>query len=425
MAELQVWGLPAEKGRWFFVLLGAMLNMCLGAVYAFSVFRRPLEHLWGISATESGLPFMVFLGVFSVGMVLAGHVLDRWGPRKTGLLGGAMVGAGWLLAGLSPNVVALTLLYGVLGGAGVGVLYGCPIAVAARWFPDKKGVAVGLALTGFGLSALVVAPIMRVLIETIGPLSTFSVLGGAFLVILVALSFPLRVPPEGWRPSGWVPTTAQAKAAVELEPSAMLRTSAFYGLWVCFTAGCLAGLMSIGIAAPFGEEVAGLEPGLAALAVSVFALFNAGGRPLFGWLTDLLTPKKAAVLSFSSILVASGLLALWGDGNAPIYFIAFSVLWLNLGGWLAIAPTATATFFGTKHYGSNYGWVYTGYGLGAILGMVLSGLLRDMTESYMSVFPPVMGLAALGIVLAFLFLNPVRHTEKSVVRGFRRARVQR
>ncbi len=416
MGELKVFGLSVERGRWLYVALGALINMCLGAVYAFSVFRRPLEEMWGIGATHSGLPFMVFLGVFSVGMVVAGRGLDRWGPKKTGLVGGVLVGAGWLLAGLSPSIGVLTLLYGVLAGAGVGVLYGCPIAVSAKWFPDKKGLAVGLTVMGFGLSALVMAPLLELSIRALGPLATFSVFGGGFLALLVLLSLPMRVPPAGWSAPGREAGAGREMGApVDLETAAMLRSSAFYGLWGSFTVGCLAGLMAIGIAAPYGQEVARLAPGTAAVAVSVFALFNAAGRPLFGWLTDLLTPKKTAVLSFSSIIVASTVLAMWGEGNPTVYFVGFSLLWLNLGGWLAIAPTATATFFGTKYYGSNYGLVYTGYGLGAILGMVLSGLLRDLTGSYVLVFPPVIGMAVGGLLLALFLLNPVTGEPRAIV----------
>ncbi len=415
MSELKVLGFPASKGRWLYVGLGALINMCLGAVYAFSVFRRPLEELWDIGATHSGLPFMVFLGVFSVGMVVAGRGLDRWGPRRTGLVGGLLVAAGWLLAGLSPNIGTLTALYGVLGGAGVGVLYGCPIAVSAKWFPDKKGLAVGLTVMGFGLSALVMAPLLELSIRALGPLSTFSVFGGAFLVLLLLLSLPLRVPPVDWGLVGNEAAERSVARQVDLDPASMLRTSTFYGLWGCFTVGCLSGLMAIGIAAPYGQEVAQLDPSLAAVAVSVFALFNAGGRPLFGWLTDLLTPRRAAMLSFASIIVGSALLALWGEGSPPIYFVGFSILWLNLGGWLAIAPTATGTYFGTKHYGSNYGWVYTGYGLGAILGMVLSGLLRDLTGTYVMVFPPVIGLAVCGLFLSVVLLKPVPGEPRAVV----------
>ncbi|MGY4706222.1 L-lactate MFS transporter [Candidatus Bipolaricaulota sp. J31] len=408
MSERAIFGLRPEIGRWSFVALGLLINLCLGAVYAFSVFRKPLEELWGIGATASGMPYMIFLAVFALAMAFAGGIVERWGPRKTGILGGILVGLGWILSGFAPNIGVLTLFYGIIAGAGVGIIYGCPVAVAAKWFPDKKGLAVGLTVMGFGLSALITAPIMNALISAAGPLRTFTVMGLAFLAVLVALSLPLRYPQQGWAPAGWKPSRAQLSTRVELDRREMVRTRTFYALWLTFAIGCLAGLMAIGISAPFGKEVVGLSSELAAIAVSVFAIFNGVGRPLFGWLTDRLTPKYAAVLSFGLIILASALLGLWGRGNVPLYFLGFSVLWLNLGGWLAIAPTATATFFGTRYYGKNYGLVYTAYGAGALLGGVLSGLIRDLTGSYTTVFFPVIALAAMGIAAAVQGLNPVR-----------------
>ena len=405
-------GLKLESTRWLFVAVGFLINICLGAIYAFSVFRKPLEssEMWGITATQSLLPFMVFLAVFALAMALAGSLVEKWGPRKTSLLGGALVGAGWILSGLSPNIWVLTFLYGVIGGGGVGVLYGCPIAVSGKWFPDRKGLAVGLTVMGFGLSALIMAPIADSLITSVGVLRTFTILGGCFLVLLMLLALPLRFPPQGWLPRGCEPGKAKAPTCVgvELDRGEMVRRGSFYALWGCYTIGCLAGLMSIGIAKPFGLEVAKTGGTLATLAVSVFAIPNALGRPLFGWLTDRLTARYAAGLSFALILLAATLIYFVGEENVPIYFVAFVLLYLNLGGWLAIAPTATATFFGTKHYAKNYGIVFTAYGLGAILGNVLSGMIRDATGSYLSVFLPVMVLAGLGLIVALVALKPSR-----------------
>lgn len=391
--------------RWRFVGLGFLINLCCGTVYAFSLFRKPLEELWGIGATASGLPFMVFLTVFAVAMAVAGVVLDRWGPRRTAFVGSILVGVGWILAGLSPNVGTLTLTYGLVAGTGVGFLYGCPIAVAARWFPDKRGLAVGLTVVGFGLSPLITAPIVSALVAAVGPLRTFLYLGLAFTGLLKALSYPLRFPPSSWSPPGGAADLQRKAPLAELPPQALFRTSTFYALWGTFAIGCLAGLMAVGIAAPFGREVAGVGAGLAAVSVSVFAIFNGLGRPLFGWLADHTTPRHAAALSFALIFLAATVLGLWGQGNTTLYFVGFSVLWLNLGGWLAIAPTATARFFGIRNYGRNYGIVYTAYGAGAILGSILSGLIRDATGSYASVFFPVMGLAVLGIVVALVGLK--------------------
>ncbi len=410
MVEQKVFGMKAEQGRWIFVLLGLLMNICLGSVYAFSVFKKPLQDLWSINATQSGLPFMIFLAMFALFMALAGGLVGKWGPKRTSLLGGVLVGAGWILAGFASNITWLTLFYGVIAGAGVGIIYGCPIAVSAKWFPDRKGLAVGLTVMGFGLSALIMAPLMRSMIAngSIGPMRTFTYLGIAFTAILVLLSLPLRSPTEGWKPAGWSGQAAKGTTSVDLDRKQMVKTGTFYALWGTYTIGCLAGLMAIGIASPVGEEVARLTPSMAAVSVSVFAIFNGIGRPIFGWLTDKLAPRNTAVLSFVLILVASALLYLWGEGNTFIYFLSFIILWMNLGGWLAIAPTATATLFGTKHYGKNYGLVFTSYGVGALLGGTLAGMIRDASGGYLPVFLPVMGLAVLGLIISLVGLKPIK-----------------
>ncbi len=166
--------------------------------------------------------------------------------------------------------------------------------------------------------------------------------------------------------------------------------------------------MAIGIASPFGSEVAKLDATIAALAVSVFAIFNGVGRPIFGEVTDRLGPKNTAIVSFILIIFASLLLYFLGEGNSTIFFIAFIILWMCLGGWLAIAPTATGIFFGKKHYSANYGLMFTAYGAGAILGTIISGSIKDMTGSYLGAFPIVAGLAVLGIIIAFVGLKPVK-----------------
>ncbi len=415
MSEQKLFGATVEQGRWGFILLGLLMNLCLGAVYAFSVFRGPLESPveaggWGLTATQSGLPFMVFLAMFALFMALAGGLVGQWGPKKTGLLGGSLVGAGWILAGFAPNITWLTLFYGVIGGAGVGIIYGCPIAVAAKWFPEKKGLAVGLTVMGFGLSALIMAPLMRMMIDmpSVGLMRTFTVLGVVFAVVLLLLSLPMRFPADGWKPLGWSGQAVRGTSGADLSRRQMVRTSSFYALWGTYTIGCLAGLMAIGISAPVGQQVAQLTPLMAAISVSVFAIFNGVGRPIFGWLTDRITPRNAAALSFVLILAASALLYLWGSGRPLVYLVSFSILWMNLGGWLAIAPTATATLFGTLHYGTNYGLIFTSYGIGALLGNTLAGMIHDVLGGYLPVFLPVMALAAAGLVISLLWLKPVK-----------------
>ena len=186
----------------------------------------------------------------------------------------------------------------------------------------------------------------------------------------------------------------------------MLATRAFWALAVCYTLGTTAGLMAIGISAPAGRELIGLDPAAAALLVSVFAVFNGGGRPLFGWLADRITPRRAAVLSFAIIGLASVGMLRAGPGDTALYAICFSGFWLCLGGWLAIAPAATAAYFGMPGYARKYGLVFLAYGLGAILGGILSGLAKDLFGGYRAVFAPTAALAALGAAIAAAFLRP-------------------
>lgn len=410
MENAKVLGIKAESGRWLYVIFGLIINICLGAVYAFSIFRPPLEKLWHITATESGLPFMIFLAMFAFAMPFAGNLMQKCGPKKTMFLGSILVGIGWIAASFSQNINMLTLLYGIIGGTGVGIMYGVPIAAAAKWFPDKAGLAIGLTVGGFGLSALITAPIIKKLIDAVGPLETFFYLGIAFLIILLILSIPYKFPLEGWKPKGFIAKTSYANTAttIDLDREEMVKTNSFWALWLTYTIGCFAGLMAIGISAPAGKEV-GLTAEISALAVSLYAIFNFLGRPFFGWLTDKIKPKGAAILSFLIIGLSS--LLIFGIREKIIFLIGFCLLWLNLGGWLAIAPTATKIFYGTKFYGKNYGLVFTAYGTGAITGGLVSGQIKDLSGSYFSVFPVVAVCSLVGIIIAFFFLDNKKKTN--------------
>ncbi len=409
--DLKLFGMEAVKSRWIFVVIGLLINVCLGSIYAFSVFRKPLETLWEITSSQSGYPFMVFLVVFAIAMPLAGNLIARWGPRNTTILGGTLVALGWIAASFSPDIIALTILYGVIGGAGVGIAYGCPIAVIAKWFPQKSGLAIGLTIMGFGISALVTAPLMKTMIGNpdIGIMNTFLYLGVAFGVIITLLALLLSFPPVEWAPSRSEATATATLPTLSLSRQEMLKTPSFYALWTTYTIGCLAGLMAIGIASPVGTEVAKLDATMAALAVSLFAVFNGLGRPIFGAITDKLGPKHTAMLSFTLIFAASLLMSFFGQENAMLYLVAFCILWMCLGGWLALAPTSTGIFFGKQYYAQNYGIVYTADGAGAILGTLISGTIKDITGNYLDAFPIVAGLALLGIIIAAIGLNPVKH----------------
>ncbi len=393
-----------KKSRWLFIPLGILIFICLGTVYSWSVFRKPLEDYFQIGSTQSGLPFMLFLASYAFLMPAGGLLMQRFSPRAVIMAGGAMVGIGWILSGYSNDIITLSFTYGVIAGGGVGIVYGVPMAVVAKWFPDKKGLAVGLTLLGFGLSPFVTAPIARLLIVLYNPLQTFKILGVVFLFIIIFLAIPFKFPANSILPDS-SKSNYGSNYKFEIETRQMMRSSKFRGLWICFGISTMAGLMSIGITGSVGEEIIKLDPGHAAWAVSAFAVFNGIGRPLFGWLTDKLNPYRTSLITYTIMILAATLMLMAGNGSTYLYLTAFSLLWLILGGWLAIAPTTTLIFFGQKYYSKNYGFVFTAYGVGAILGVLASGIIRDTLGSYRYVFYLLLALGVIGILVSTRFIR--------------------
>lgn len=404
MRNIKVFGMPFEKGRWLFIPLGIILFMCLGTVYSWSVFRKPLENLFGIGATQSGLPYMLFLVAYAALMPISGGFIEKYSPKVVIIIGGIFVGIGWILSGYAWNINVLAITYGIVAGGGVGIVYGVPVAVISKWFPDKKGLAVGLILSGFGLSPLITAPLARWLINIYGPLQTFKVLGILFLIIISVLALPFIFPQENLFEEKQTLNKSCIKE-LEIDTKEMLTKPRFYGLWICYAIGTLNGLMTVGITSSVGEEIIKLDPKTTAFMVSLFAIFNGVGRPLFGWLTDKLSPLKASVISYIIIMASSGLMLMAREGTVYLYVVSFALLWMTLGSWLAIAPTATSIFFGSKHHSKNYGLIFTAYGVGAVLGVSISGIFRDKFGSYIYTFHSMFLFALLGILFAILFLR--------------------
>jgi MFS transporter, OFA family, oxalate/formate antiporter len=404
MQKIQLFGMSAEKGRWLLIPLGATVLLCLGTVYSWSIFRKPLEKLLKINATESLLPFTILLVLFAILMPITGFYINRFGTRVVTAVGGVIMGLGYILSSLDGNLQTLTFTYGVIAGVGVGIAYGAPLTVVAKWFPDQKGIAVGLTVIGFGLSPLITAPLAKSLIDTYGVRQTFVILGIAFTAIILAISTLLKTPPADWQPAGWN-ASGSAQGNTSSSQGTMLQTPAFYGLWICYTIGTFSGLAAIGISSPLAQEIIKLDAATAASTVSLFAVFNALGRLFFGWFTDRFSPKLAAIVSFTLVLIASVMMLKASQGAVATYLVAFSLFYFSFGGWLAIAPTTTLIMFSQADYAKNYGIVFTAYGAGALGGTLLAGRIRDIFGSYTVFFYPTTALAILGIVFAVFMLK--------------------
>ena len=378
--------------------------ICLGTVYSYSVFRVTIEKMFNIGSMQSGMPYMMALAFYAIFMFLTGKYLDKFNPKLIILIGGLLVSLGWILSSFAPNIFILTITYGLISGAGVGIVNGVPLTVVARWFPEKKGLAVGLVLIGFGLSPLITAPLARILVEQHGIMNAFKILGISFGLIISILSLPFKYPSESELLNLNI-TKHIKKSLNEINTIEMIKSKKFKGLYINFLIGTTVGLMLVGLTGSVGTELIGLSTKDISLLMALFAIFNGIGRPIFGWITDKFSTQNAMYLSYGLIISSAILILFANEGDVLLYLISFSIFWFNLGGWLAIAPTSTLELYGTKHYSQNYGVVFTAYGFGAIAGVMTSGLLVDIHQNYHSVFYFVIGLCSIGVLTTSRLLN--------------------
>jgi OFA family oxalate/formate antiporter-like MFS transporter len=357
--------------RWRFVAAALVMQLCLGVLYSWSVFRGPLETLYGWSKADSVSPYRYSLLFFTIAMIVAGFWQDRRGPRLVGSVGGLLVGCGCLLsAWIGHTLSGLVLAYGVLGGLGMGFAYVTPIATCIKWFPDKRGMIVGLAVMGFGAGSLIFAPLLEALLgsdpsqyATTIP-RTFLIMAGTYFVGVIGAAQVYRVPPRGWRPAGWQPPVSlTAGAKIDFTPPEMLRTWQFYALWLVYFLGTSVGLTVIGQASPLVREMAAEAAVLSGgAALGIMSLFNGLGRLSWGALSDKVGRKGAAIAMFVVYLVACLGLLPSGRGFWPM-LAGLCLVGFSFGGYLALLPSFTADYFGSKHIGANYGIMFSAYGL--------------------------------------------------------------
>jgi MFS transporter, OFA family, oxalate/formate antiporter len=410
MAEAKV------MNRWLVVIGALIIQISLGAVYIWSVFQTPLKRAFP-SWTEANvtLPAQLVLAFFALAVIFGGRIQDKLGPRKVATAGGIILGIGMILAKFTGNFAAspqmsllwLVLTFSMLGGIGIGAAYVCPIATCVKWFPDKKGLITGLAVAGFGAGAFFFAPLAKGLIsgvkyELLGaklfPLpelevfNTFMALVIVFLIVVVIGAQFLKNPPAGYVPKGWTPPQRAAGSAapkVDFTPTEMLKTPTFWLLWITYFFGCTAGLQiimkaspiwqsfSLGVVTPpIPEEMFHSVTTAGAMAVSILAIFNALGRIMWGKISDNLGRKTTVIIMF--FICGAAMLLLDSFRSYPLYIMGTCIVGLCFGGFLALYPAVTADYYGTKHYGINYGWMFSAYGAGGIFGPFLAAGLMNV-----------------------------------------------
>jgi OFA family oxalate/formate antiporter-like MFS transporter len=401
------------RSRWTIAVAAVLMQMALGAVYAWSVFRIPLATRFGWTTSQVTLTFTITILVLGFSSFPGGLWMNRAGPRIVAVTGGVLYGMGVFLASFADHRLWwLYLSYGLVGGIGLGFGYIVPVAVLVKWFPDRRGLMTGIAVGGFGAGALVTAPVATRLIERVGVLQTFAYLGVVYLVVTVAAGAFMSNPLPGWRPEGWTPSASQAshRAVRDYTLGEALRTSRWWILWMILLLNTSAGISLISQESPLFQELAGVGAVTAASMVGIVSIGNAIGRVFWAWTSDLVTRRATFVMMF---LAQAALFWILPDATSTVVLIilSFAIL-MCYGGGFGTMPASVADAFGSKNVAPIYGLMLTAWGLASALGPLLIARMRETTGTYRG---PLRVIAAVMIVSALLPL------AVSSAAGFRRS----
>ena len=414
--------IEAEKSahRLGLAAAGFLMQMALGAVYAWSVFRIPLAKQFHWSSEEITFTFTVSIFVLGVACFFGGLWMNRKGPQVVALTGGFLYGLGVFLASFSANRLWwLYLSYGVVGGIGVGFAYIVPIAVLVKWFPDRRGFITGLGVGGFGAGALVVAPLANRLIQSVGVLHTFAYLGIVYLIVTMGTGFFMKNPPVGWKPDGWVPSVSQSaqRAGKDYTLGEALKTWQWWALWLLLFLNTCAGISIISQESPMFQEIGKVSALVAAGMVGIVAIGNAAGRVFWAWVSDAITRRWTFVIMF---LLQVGLFwALPSLSPVAILTVVSFIVLMCYGGGFGTMPAFTADYFGAKNYGPIYGLMLTAWGTASAFGPLLIAHMRQSSGSSSSGLHLIAGIMAVSILLPILVSPP--KSIKAVAAGSSRA----
>lgn len=393
--------------RWIIAAAGVFMQVALGAVYAWSVFRAPLIKQFGWSISEVTLTFTISIFVLGIAAFLGGLWLNRKGPRVVAITGGILYGLGVFLASFSANKLWwLYLSYGLIGGIGLGLSYIVPVAVLVKWFPDRRGLITGIAVGGFGAGALITAPVATRLIQSVGVLDTFAYLGIAYLIVTVVASLFMQNPPEGWRPEGWTPTASQTsqRAGRDYTLGEALKTWQWYALWLLLFLNTFAGISIISQEAPIFQELVGVSAVVAASMVGIASIGNAFGRVFWAWVSDLITRRATFFVMFvGQVLLFWFLPSVTAVSLMTI--ITFVVL-MCYGGGFGTMPAFAADYFGSKNVGPIYGLMLTAWGCASAVGPLLIAYMRETTGSYRGALHVIAGVMAISALVPILVSRP-------------------
>ncbi len=393
--------------RWWRIAGGLCMNLALGAVYGWSIFVAPLEKDFGWTRREVSTIFTILVLVFGLTFIIGGRIQDKKGPFWVSITAVVLNSLGFFMAGFANNLGWLYFWLGIVAATGQGFGYATPIPVMAKWFPDRRGLAVGLAVAGYGGGSAIFGPLGGYyLIPTYGWRSTFFIFGIIFFVMTLIGAFLLKNPPVGYRPAGWTPAPAAKAAATayEFTPTEALRTPAMYFMWIAYALGTSAGLMVISQLVPFARSK-GISLALATTAIFIGALGNASGRIFSGWLSDAIGRLNTLRLMIGVSIIAMPILYHAGGNITTLYLMVF-VVYYCYGTQLSVNASSAADFWGPKNAGANYGLLFTAWGVAGVIGPIIGGRLFDIYKDYQVAFYTAGVICAVALVSELIARRP-------------------
>jgi len=398
---------PASTNRWGVAAAGVVMQVALGAVYAWSVFRIPLTKAFGWTISQVTLTFTIAILMLGFAAFVGGLWMRKSGPRQVAIAAGILYGAGVFLASFSGgHLYWLYFSYGVIGGVGIGLGYIVPVATLVKWFPDKRGMVTGIAVAGFGAGALITAPIASRLIVSVGVLKTFAILGIAYFIGVTVPALFMKDPPANFKPAGWQPSAAQTKQRTSRDYTLgeSLKKWQWYALWAMLFLNTSAGISIISQAAPMAQEITHVTAAVAAGMVGIISVANGAGRFLWAWLSDAI--GRRAVF-FSMFLVQAILFWMMPhvSGFGVFTTLAFIVL-LCYGGGFGTMPAFATDYFGPTNVGSIYGLMLTAWGFAGVLGPTLIARIRQSTGHYSQALHVIAVIVLISAILPLITRPP-------------------
>ncbi len=395
----------ASISRWWRMLGGLLMTLALGTLYAWSVFVTPLENEFGWKRAQTSSVFTLAVIMFAASLLLAGKLQDRFGPFWISVTGSILVSLSFLLFAYTYSLYSLFFFYGVLGGIGLGFGFGTVVPVVAKWFPDRTGLAIGLALAGFGGGSAVFGSFANlVLFPRFGWRTSCMILGGIFFAMTMTAAFLLKNPVNR-QPTDNFSVLSTITARHQFTPGEVLRTPAFYLLWLGFGLGSTAGLMVISQLIPFANSQGIASATLATLGLVVGAFGNVSGRVLSGWLSDILGRLNTlrVVLGISCIAMPS---LYWVGAHLAALYVLIFVVYFCYGAQASVIPSTVSDFWGTRYAGTNYGTLFTAWGFSGILGPTIGGVLFDRYRNYGVAFYTAAALAVIALICVLAARRP-------------------